>query len=207
MLKHFFSRQARKPSGWFGRIVAKRLFDRGNNGLNTLMLDVMTLESGQDVLEIGFGCGSVIRYVADQVEDGTVQGIDFSDAMFHVASKRNARHIEAGRVSLTHGDFDSAAYPPSSFDTVCSANTIYFWPDPAATCARIHSVLRPGGRVVLAFVDKSKMDSMPLDMEIFRAVSCDTVKGLLKTVGFASIRVHALEDKSAGFCVVGEKKR
>ena len=205
MWKQFFSRQARKPSGWFGRIVAKRLFDRGNNALNSLMLDVVAPESGQDVLEIGFGCGSVIRHVADRVGNGTVQGIDFSDAMFHVASKRNARHIEAGRVTLTHGDFDSAAYSPSSFDTVCSANTIYFWPEPDVTCARIHSVLRPGGRVVLAFVDKSKMDSMPLDMEIFRPVSCDSVKDMLKAAGFSTIGTRALGDNSAGFCVVGKK--
>lgn len=205
MWKRFFSRQARKPSGWFGRFVATRIFDKGNDGLNTLMLDVIAPESGHSVLEIGFGCGNVIREVADRIGDGYVEGIDFSDAMIHVATKRNDRHIKAGRVNLRHGDFDAQAYASSSYDTVCSANTIYFWPDPPATCGRIHDVLKPGGKVALAFVDKSKMDAMPLDMDVFRSISCDEVKALLRDAGFSAIEEYPVEGEQAMFCVVGVK--
>jgi len=205
MWKRFFSRQARRPSGVFGRFVAKRIFDRGNDGLNTLMVEVMAPQSGQAVLEIGFGCGSVIKEVAECVDGGMVEGIDFSAAMLDVARKRNKAHIQAGRVTLTHGDFDATTYAPSTFDTVCSANTIYFWPDPAATCERIHATLKPGGRVVLAFVDKSRMDSMPLDMDIFRPMACDTVTGLLEAAGFSAVETHAVPDNAAMLCVAGQK--
>ncbi|BDQ34665.1 class I SAM-dependent methyltransferase [Pseudodesulfovibrio portus] len=205
MWKRFFSRQARRPSGLFGRFVSRVIFDKGNQPLNTLMLEVMAPQPGQAVLEIGFGCGSVIKSVADAVGGGRVEGIDFSDAMMDVARKRNRHHIEAGRVVLTHGDFDAASYAQSAFDTVCSANTIYFWPDPAATCSRIHSVLKPGGRVVLAFVDKSKMDSMPLDMDIFRPMAAGTVAGLLEAAGFSAVETRSVPDNAAMLCVAGRK--
>ena len=205
MWKRFFSRQARKPSGWFGRTVAVRLFDKGNSGLNTLMLDMAAPMRGQCVLEIGFGCGTVIRALADAVADGRVEGIDFSDAMMRVAAKRNRRHITDGRVVLRHGDFDEAAFPAASFDTVCSANTIYFWRDVPATCMRIHRVLKPGGRVVLAFVDKSRMDGMPLDMEVFRSIGCATLRDHLAEAGFSSIEERTVPGQPAQLCVAGTK--
>ncbi|BCS89413.1 class I SAM-dependent methyltransferase [Pseudodesulfovibrio sediminis] len=206
MWKRFFSRQARKPSGLFGRIIAKRIFDKGNDALNTAMVDLVAAQQDNVVLEIGFGCGTVVREVADRVGSGMVEGIDFSGAMMAVAGKRNRHHIREGRVRLVHGDFDSAEYPGNRFDTVCSANTIYFWPDPARTCERIHHVLKPGGRVVLAFVDKSKMDAMPLDMDVFRPISCDSVRSLLETVGFASVLVHPVKKDGTMVCVTACKE-
>lgn len=205
MLKQFFSRQARKPSGWFGRIVATRVFDKGNSSLNGLMAKLVDPQAGDTIMEIGFGSGSTVRAMADKVGSGVVEGIDFSDAMMSVALKRNGHHIEAGRVRLTHGNFDTAQYSAESFDVVCSANTIYFWPDPALTCSRIQSVLRPGGRVVLAFVDKSRMETMPLDMDVFQPVSCDEVQGLLEAAGFASVEIHEAEGEEAAFCLVARK--
>ena len=205
MWKEFFSRQARRPSGWFGRIVAARIFDKGNNAMNSRMIELVAARDGQSLLEIGFGCGNVIRDICDRVEGVSVEGIDFSGAMMAVARKRNRLHIKEGRVSLVHGDFDATDYAADSFDAVCSANTIYFWPDPAATCTRIHAALRPGGKVVLAFVDKSKMDTMDMDMTVFRSVACAEVQGWLEGAGFSSVHEHAVGDGGAQFCVIGRK--
>jgi ubiquinone/menaquinone biosynthesis C-methylase UbiE len=205
MWKRFFSRQARKPSGWFGRLVAARIFDKGNNAMNDRMVELVAAGDGQSILEIGFGCGNVIRDICGRVDRVSVEGIDFSGAMMAVARKRNLRHIREGRVRLVHGDFDAADYAANGFDAVCSANTVYFWPDPAATCARIHKALRPGGKVVLAFVDKSKMETMDMDMTVFRPVACAEVEHWLAQAGFASVRVHAVDDGGAQFCVTGRK--
>lgn len=205
MLKRFISNQARKPSGWFGRIVAKRIFDKGNDGLNSLMTDVVAAQNGESVLEIGFGCGNVICDIANKVGDGRVEGIDFSDAMLDVARKRNSHHMKTGRVQLTHGNFDMANYASACFDTVCSANTIYFWPDPAGTFTRIYDVLKPGGKVVLAFVDKVSMDTMPLDMDVFKPVSRESVEKMLEEAGFSTIQADQLEGDKIAFCVSGRK--
>ncbi|WP_419786596.1 class I SAM-dependent methyltransferase [Pseudodesulfovibrio sp.] len=203
VLKRFFSRQARKPSGLFGRFVAARIFDKANRVMNERMLELLSVAPGEKMLEIGFGCGDIIRTVCDQVPDVTVEGIDFSGAMLAVARKRNHRHITQGRVRLVHGDFDRTAYSPASFDAVCSANTIYFWSDPAATITRIHAVLKPGGRFVLAFVDKSRMENMGMDPDVFTPIGVDEVHSLFTQVGFTDIDAQDVDDRGVMFCMTG----
>jgi hypothetical protein len=56
-LEAFFSRQARKPSGLFGRFVMSAVFDWGNAFLNGVVLDAMAVREGDRDLEIG--CGTV----------------------------------------------------------------------------------------------------------------------------------------------------
>jgi hypothetical protein len=40
--KTFFSQQARKPSGWFGRWIMSGIFDFGNARLNRLVYDILS---------------------------------------------------------------------------------------------------------------------------------------------------------------------
>lgn len=205
MFKDFFSRQARKPSGLFGRFVSTLIFDKGNAVVNELMTGLVNVRQGQTILEIGFGTGKVIKNMADRIGSGVVYGIDFSDAMMDVARGRNKRHIENGCVRLAHGQFETAALEAESFDTICSANTIYFWEDQAGNCARIHSLLKPGGKVVLAFMDKAKMETLPLNMDVFDPVSATEVETMLIQAGFASVTTHESAKDRFQHCVVGVK--
>lgn len=202
MFKKFFSRQARKPSGIVGRLFMSRLFEKGNAPLNRKMLELVAAGGQDRILEIGFGNGSTIMAMADALDGGIVEGIDFSDAMLSAAVKRNRKHIDAGTVKLRHGNFDTSLYPVESFDTVCSANTIYFWQDRSHTITRIREILRPGGKLVLAYVDKSKMRNMPLDMEVFSPISHEEVRELLETAGFSKVRFFPEpEGGNAMYCV------
>ncbi len=206
MFKKFFSKQARKPSGLFGRFVTARIFEKGNAGLNRGMLDLVAASGEDRILEIGFGTGGAIHAMAGALDGGRVEGIDFSGNMLHIAEKKNRKHIETGKVKLVHGDFDKASYPAESFDTVCTANTIYFWPDRMLTAARIFEVLKPGGRLVIAYVEKAKMDNMPLDMEVFTPISHVELKTLLEQAGFNSVRIYPEPDQDiAEYCAVAEK--
>jgi ubiquinone/menaquinone biosynthesis C-methylase UbiE len=192
LLTKFFSRQARKPSGLFGRWFMTLVFDKGNRALNKRMLELVSATGDQRILEIGFGSGGCVKAMADSLSDGMVEGIDFSDAMMRVAVRRNKKHIASGKVKLVQGDFDQVEYPPGRFDTVCSANTIYFWPDQAFTFSKILGLLKPGGKLILAFVDKNKMRDMTLDMTVFTPVSNSDLKQLLAATGFSEVTVHPL---------------
>lgn len=57
----FFSKQARKPSGIFGRMVMSMVFDRGNAFLNDFIYDVLSIQENDRVIEIGFGTGKLIE--------------------------------------------------------------------------------------------------------------------------------------------------
>jgi ubiquinone/menaquinone biosynthesis C-methylase UbiE len=204
--KEFFSRQARKPSGLFGRFCAPIIFDKGNRALNQRMVGLVEASGSDRILEIGFGTGTVVCKMADALTDGVVEGIDFSDSMINLARKRNRHHVVAGRVQLIRGDFDEMSYEPDSFNSVCSANTIYFWPDPKATSDRILDILKPGGSLVLAFVGKESMKAKPLSKDVFSMYSPEDVHALLENAGFSSIEIHHANGPDSGMhCVKATK--
>ena len=118
----FFSKQARKPTGLFGRLIMSRVFDQGNAILNDLMRELLELEKDDHVLEIGFGTGKLISEMARQTSRGLVEGIDLSDTMVDMATRRNRKHIAQGRVKLVLGDFDQVEYRDNDFDKVYCAN-------------------------------------------------------------------------------------
>ena len=53
----FFSKQARRPEGLFGRIVMRIVFDQGNVFLNNFVSDLMSVQTDDRIIEIGSGTG------------------------------------------------------------------------------------------------------------------------------------------------------
>ena len=206
-INEFFSRQARKPSGLFGRIVMPRMFDLGHTSINELVKRQLTLNPGDHVLEIGFGSGKLLKDIAGQMQSGVVEGVDFSEAMFSTAGKRLKNLIESNRVILKCDDFMNATYEDNSFDIIYSLNTIYFWPDPDECLSKMYRILKPGGRLILAFGDKEQMQKMHMESGIFSLYSTDEVSELLTRNGFKSeINISSNGKKSTRcHCVRAEK--
>ncbi len=195
--KEFFSKQAEKPSGIFGRMVMSRIFEKGNSDLNNFMKELLSPEENDHILEIGFGTGVLISDMAAITKQGIIEGVDFSKTMVSIARKRNRKHIGEGRVRIRQGGFEEMSYSDNSFDKVCSANTIYFWPDPVDTAEKILKILRPGGKLVIGFGDREELRKKPLSPEVFRLYSRSEVKNILKNSGFTgSIDVISRQGKS-----------
>ena len=181
----FFSKQARKPSGFFGKLVMARIFDKGNVAVNDLMKAALDMQADDRVLEIGFGTGKLIAELARRIDGGMIEGIDFSKEMTALAAKKNKTHITRGKVILRQGNFEETEFGFERFDKACSANTIYFWPDPDHWTRKIHALLKPGGKLVIAFEDQAQLRQKPLDKGVFRIYSRAEIESLLNRNGFA----------------------
>lgn len=206
MFKKFFSRQASNPTGLFGSLFMSRFFETGNARLNKRMVELAKPGGDDRILEIGFGGGQCIHQMAAAVEGGVVEGVDTSAAMLRCARKKNKRHLSKGLVKLRLGDFNDMDYPSGHFDTVCSANTLYFWSDLQWTLRRIHTVLKPGGKLVLAFVGKERMQDLALDFDVFSAVSPQGLQTLLLEIGFNAAQIHDIGDgENHEHCIVATK--
>jgi len=193
----FFSNQARKPTGLFGRFVASQIFKKGNAEMNAFIYDSLSISEDDHILEIGFGPGELVHAMARRVDSGRVEGVDFSDTMLAIAQRRNRHHIRAGKVKLHRDDFDAMPFDGRRFDTIITVNTVYFWPQPEATIAKIGGLLKPGGRLAVGFHEKADMQDSHLSRDVFRFYSTEDMEALLATCGtFEAIEIRSRKGKT-----------
>lgn len=204
----FFSEQARRPSGIFGQVIMSAIFDIGNAFLNNFVIELLSVQSGDHVLDIGCGTGKLISNISNQVSDGCFEGIDFSSTMVSKAKKRNRKNIKLGRVKIVEGDFDQLSYINNYFNKAASVNTIYFWPQPEYTAEKITNILMPGGLFVVAFEDIKQLEKRNLNKNIFHLYTAADVINLLTNSGFSTD--ISLKSRSKGnqlfHCVVAKTK-
>jgi ubiquinone/menaquinone biosynthesis C-methylase UbiE len=184
-----------------------RVFEKGNAALNDLVYEALAISHNDHVLEIGFGTGTLIKRIAEHSDNGLIEGIDFSKSMVAIAQKKNKTFINNGKVKIHLGDFDEMQFDDCSFDKVFSVNTIYFWKTPDITISKIHSILKPGGKLVIGFHDRSDMEKMPLNTDVFRYYSTKDLTELLSTHGSLN-DVHIVSKRgrqTTCYCGVGTK--
>ena len=203
----FFSKQARRPSGWFGRLVMPIVFDRGNAFLNRFVDAVMAVRPDDRVLEIGCGTGKLIKKMAVKINNGHIEGIDFSPAMVAIAKKRNRKHIARGTVAIVEGNLNAKTYPPDRFTKACSVNTIYFWKNPAHTIDKVMDSLVAGGRFVVAFEDIAQLEQRQLSADVFRLYSTSDIEDLFIRSGLVTdVRIQSSAKRKQLFhCAVAIK--
>lgn len=203
----FFSEQARRPNGLFGRTIMSLVFDRGNAFLNDFVSELMSVQPYDRIIEIGFGTGNLIKKMAQHIDKGFIEGVDLSGTMVSIAQKRNKDSIGKGKVKIFKGNFDEIAYEKEIFTKACSVNTLYFWLKPQHTAKKIAKILKPEGKLILAFEDIKQLEQKKLDKNIFHLYTKSEVKNLLINAGFESdVSVQSRKrGKSVFHCVVAKK--
>jgi len=94
----------------------------------------------ENALEVGVGTG---RFALPL---GIRQGVDPSPVMAHVARQRG--------IEVKLAPAEALPYPDQSFDCLLMVTTICFVDDLDQALGEAYRVLRPGGRIVVGFVDR-----------------------------------------------------
>ena len=187
MPPRFIARQLSRPTGFFGRIMG-RLMNRHNAKLNSYAVRQLEVTPSDRVLEVGFGGGvSLPSLIASAAFVG---GVDRSRDMVRRAKAMFSEAVSAGRADFREGNVEELPFEASSFGKVCTVNTIYFWSSLDAGFAEIRRVLLPGGRVVVGFVPKERMDSMGMPADIFTSRAPNDVVAALRKAGFSDVRIE-----------------
>jgi ubiquinone/menaquinone biosynthesis C-methylase UbiE len=92
-------------------------------------------------IEIGIGSG----IFAEQL--GIKFGIDPSDSMLELARKRN--------LNVVKGFAENLPYPDESFDYAAFITSICFIKNPDKAIVETHRILKTGGEIIVAFIDKN----------------------------------------------------
>ena len=140
------------------------------------------------VLEVGCGSGFFLRYLREA--GYAVEGVETSKADVRYARERTG-------LTVFEGALETLPLAPGHYDAVVMVNVLEHIPDPAATVARIHALLRPGGWVVLVLpvIDSGQARWLgarwSAATEASRRVAIPPAAGarrLLGTAGFEDIR-------------------
>jgi ubiquinone/menaquinone biosynthesis C-methylase UbiE len=180
-LAGILSRQAAHPHGLLGRGLG-RLWVAETAAVNDIAINRLAPLAGEQILEIGFGQGRTLGALAER--GVLVTGVEVSTAMIDLATRRNAALVQQDRITLLQGDGTDLPVPDETFDAVLSVHNIYFWPEPERTIREIARVLRPGGRVVLAFRGGEHPLPARLDPAVYRRVTTAQLLGWMQEVGF-----------------------
>jgi len=139
--------------------------------------------------DIGCGHGCTLTRAAGALPDGFVAGVDVSEDMVRMATRRNAALVRSARVEVRRADSCRLPYPNQRFDKVCAVHVLYFWSDPVAHLREIHRVMKPGARLVFGFRPSSDARAVAdLPASVYRFYAPDDVMALLGTIGFTSQR-------------------
>lgn len=127
------------------------VFTRGRERkLRDRMIQLARLDSGNTVLDVGCGTGTLAIAAKERVgSEGAVFGIDASPAMVAKGTRKSAR---AGvDVTFTNAVVEALPFPDARFDVVLSALMLHHLPRPARRqcAAEIRRVLKPRGRLLV----------------------------------------------------------
>ena len=143
-----------RPEGVLGRLGGVILV-RANRSFAAEVVALLDVGASEKILEVGFGPGVGIELLARTAPAGKVAGIDPSEEMVRQATARNAAAIRTGMVDLRRGTVERMPFGDDAFDLALAINSMQVWPDVDAGLREIRRVLRPGGRIALAFTPRS----------------------------------------------------
>lgn len=182
--------QFKRPSGFWGNIVAS-LMAKGNSNAYKILINDLQIQPGNKILEIGYGPGAGINAIAKQYASCEIHGIDFSELMYKKATKRNKTFAATGRVNLMFGDFIDAQIPANNFDKIFCLNVVYFWDNLQQPFEKINSLLGSNGAFYFFMASKTDLNRFKFTKNhIFNKYEVEQVVEALKLAGFGEVAYY-----------------
>ena len=156
-------------------------------------LRMLNVQTGEKVLEIGFGTGQGLVALAHSGgESGKVYGIDLSEGMFQIAKVKTDRAGLSRRVELYLGDAANLPFEDDFFDAIFISFTLELFdtPEIPLVLGECKRVLREDGRLGVVALEKKDCPTIKI-YEWFHArmptlVDCRPiyVRKIIEAAGF-----------------------
>jgi SAM-dependent methyltransferase len=184
------------------RLEAHRLYsERPNEGFQARLMEALGLRTGELVLDVGCGSGSLHGRLAQA--GARIVGIDTSPGMLREAAEQ-AR--SAGLpVALARGDAQAIPLADACTPALIASHMLYHVPDRERALREMRRVLAPGGRAVLA-TNAADFARELHEVHVAAARACGYAPGTLATFpftldhlslvreAFANVRIERMEN-------------
>jgi len=127
----------------------ERIMGRWSRRLAPLFIEHAGAATGERLLEVGCGTGSLTFTLADTVKFSELNAIDYAQVYVDAARARNGDP----RIRIEQGDAAKLAFPEARFDRALSLLVLHFVADPGGAVAEMRRVTRPGGVVAASVWD------------------------------------------------------
>jgi ubiquinone/menaquinone biosynthesis C-methylase UbiE len=161
--------RSKEEAKWFYDHIS-RIYDYFTGGFERKYakraVELLCIEEGETILEIGFGTGHCLKQIAEMVgETGKVYGIDISSGMLEVTMKRLTKAKLKDRVELCCGDAINLPYGENAFDAVFMsfALELFDTPEIPMLLGEVKRVLSPTGKAAFVSMSKENWESLLLE--------------------------------------------
>ncbi|MBL4559954.1 MAG: class I SAM-dependent methyltransferase [Labilibaculum sp.] len=192
------AKQLRLPEGETGKQIGLQM-NKGNKHICLNSYKVLNPKNGDHILEIGMGNGFFIKDLLLMATGLKYTGVDFSATMIHEANLINKELIDAGHIQFKQASIEKLPFNDSSFDSITTTNTLYFWPQPVQNAQELLRVLKPNGKLLIAYRSKNFMDQIEFSKHGFEKYEIQDVESLLREIGLKQINTQIIEEPALEF--------
>ncbi|XP_073679940.1 uncharacterized methyltransferase YdaC-like [Garra rufa] len=192
-------------TGW----LVTKFFKWHNLILEENAVKLSNIQPNDTVLELGHGPGFGLQEASQLLTgpEGKLLGVDYSQYMHEMASKRMKDQISRGKVVLYYSDLVAMPIEENTVDKVFHCNCYYFWPDLKAGVRAIHRVMKPGGTMVTTLrldsvIKAANMKVLTGDKSKWRSGESwrpEVYMEALRSCGFTDVRMENKREKLITF--------
>jgi len=177
------------PRGFAGRIQVV-FMNRGHKSIYGNVAKVLELQPEDDLLEVACGNGHFLKKYASHVH--SVAGLDLSELMVKMATKKNKDRVAAGTAEFVHGEASQLPWEDNWFSVATTMGSFTMFPKPLESLKEMYRVLRPGGRAVVSIewnAEDGKDHSKDIERYGMWLWTEDDVRTMLKEAGFSEVSI------------------
>jgi len=193
----------RKPNGIGGKITTK-LMNLMNQKQYKAVLDNISLETNDILLDIGFGNGYLINKLFKMNNNVKIYGIDISNDMVNIVSQKYKQYIDNNCLKLLLENInDETTFENDMFSKIYTVNTIYFWNDLNKCFSEIKRILKPNGIFINAIYTKEYLDKTEFSKYGFIKYSKEDMLKLTEENGMKIKNIVEIK-KNKSYCIISE---
>ena len=160
LLSKIFS-NARKPEGFWGRMIVAGMNGGSHAAMASWGLDLGDIPADGEILDIGCGGGANLKRLMQRSQKAKVTGVDYSPVSVEKSRSVNADAIASGRCKVLEASVESLPFEDNTFDIITAFETVYFWPNIEKSFGEVKRVLKPGG-IFLIGTESNGSDNIPM---------------------------------------------